>query len=115
MQTATRARARLERVAAVWENAGMSDLPRVHATGLITWCAILLELLRRERDGEGSSSVLGLSKAIGKSDRQTKEHLSAMARAGMVTVVSQMGYHGSEVSLTELGRLVARIAEVSTK
>lgn len=92
----------------------MTTLPTVHKPGLRVWRAILLELLRRERAGEGAPSILALAKAVEKSDRQAKDHLDAMAQAGLVALESRMGHHGSDVTLTHLGRLVARLLEVGT-
>lgn len=90
----------------------MSDLPRVNAPGLKVWRAVLLELLRREREGEGAPSVMALARAAGKSDTQAKDHLSAMARAGMIDWDIHLGRRGTDVRLTSLGRLVARLLEV---
>lgn len=111
VQTATRARARLERVAAVWENAGMSDLPRVHAPSLPVWRRVLLELLRRERDGERPPSIQALGAFSKRSRPQTREHIEAMQQVGLVELTTLYGHHGSDVKLTGLGRLIARLLE----
>lgn len=92
----------------------MNDLPRVNAPGLRVWRAVLLELLRRERDGEGAPSILALAKVAQKSDTQTKDHLAVMADIGLVVLELRMGQYGSDVALTPLGRLVARLVEVGT-
>ena len=90
----------------------MSDLPTVHKPGLWVWRAILLELLRREAAGEKPASVAALSRAAGKSRRQAGNHVAAMEQAKLIEWDSRLGHHGSEVRLTPLGRLVARILSV---
>lgn len=112
VQTMARARIQAERAAAVWENADMNDLPRVNAPGLKVWRAVLLELLRRERDSEGEPSVAALARAAGKSEAQARDHLESMASASFIEMDIQRGPRGSDVRLTSLGRLVARILEM---
>lgn len=90
----------------------MTTLPTVHKPGLRVWRSILLELLRLERAGEAPPSVMALAKAAGKSDTQTKDHLAAMCSGGMIDWDVHLGRHGSDVRLTSLGRLVARLLEV---
>lgn len=88
----------------------MSDLPRVHAPGLKVWRAVLLELLRRERGKERPASVADLARAAGKDQSLTSRYLATMEDAHFINFKSITGRHGAEVTLTDLGRLVARIA-----
>lgn len=90
----------------------MSKLPTVHKPGLRVWRAILLELLRREREREAPPSVAALARAAGKSRPRIRDQLASLEQLGFVDWDSQLGHHGSDIRLTELGRLVARLVAV---
>lgn len=87
------------------------DMARsIYKPGQDARVAVLLELLRREDAGIAPPTLRELGTVTGKSYRQARRYLHDMRNAGLLAYPDAVGRSGALVTLTDAGRLAARLA-----